>query len=141
MRRRPRLIIAEPERAACLTDSLEAGAFTTVGGDLDTLMAGLACGEPSLLAWQELERSAFASMALPDSAVPGAMRRLAEQDIEAGESAVAGVIALDFAWADPAARQALGLGPESRVLIFGTEGATDPELYNRLVSSKSASRD
>ena len=137
----PRLIIAEPERAACLTDSLEAGAFTTVGGDLDTLMAGLACGEPSLLAWQELERSAFASMALPDSAVPGAMRRLAEQDIEAGESAVAGVIALDFAWADPAARQALGLGPESRVLIFGTEGATDPELYNRLVSSKSASRD
>lgn len=136
----PRLVIAEPERAACLTDSLEAGAFTTVGGDLDTVMAGLACGEPSLLAWQELERSAFASMALPDSAVPGAMQALAAQGIEAGESAVAGYIALAAAWADPAAREALGLGPESRVLVFGTEGATDPELYKQMLSSKSPSR-
>jgi diaminopropionate ammonia-lyase len=129
----PRLIIAEPENAACLTESLAAGTFTTVGGELDTLMAGLACGEPSLLAWQELERGAFASMALPDSAVAGAMRRLAAQGITAGESAVAGVIALDRAWNDPAAREALGLDPGSRVLIFGTEGATDPELYRRLV--------
>lgn len=136
----PRLVIAEPENAACLTESLAAGTFTTVGGELDTLMAGLACGEPSLLAWQELERGAFASMALPDSAVPGAMQALAAQGITAGESAVAGVIALDRAWNDPDARAALGLAPESRVLIFGTEGATDPELYNRLVSSKSPSR-
>jgi diaminopropionate ammonia-lyase len=136
----PRLVIAEPERAACLTDSLEAGTFTTVGGDLDTVMAGLACGEPSLLAWQELERSAFASMALPDSAVPGAMQALAAQGIEAGESAVAGVIALEAAWNDPQAREALGLGAGSRVLIFGTEGATDPELYNRMLQAKSASR-
>jgi diaminopropionate ammonia-lyase len=136
----PRLVIAEPENAACLTESLAAGTFTTVGGDLDTLMAGLACGEPSLLAWQELERGAFAAMALPDAAVPGAMKALAAQGITAGESAVAGVIALDRAWNDPAARAALGLGPESRVLIFGTEGATDPGLYNLLVSGKSASR-
>lgn len=136
-----RLIIAEPEKAACLTESLAAGTFTTVGGDLDTLMAGLACGEPSLLAWQELERGAFASMALPDAAVPGAMRALAAQGITAGESAVAGVVALDRAWNDAAAREALGLGPESRILIFGTEGATDPELYDQLVQGKSPSRD
>lgn len=137
----PKLVIAEPERAACLTDSLEAGAFTTVGGDLDTLMAGLACGEPSMLAWQELERSAFAAMALPDAAVPGAMQALAAQGVEAGESAVAGYIALEAAWADPAARTALGLDTASRVLIFGTEGATDPALYQRLLQVKSASRD
>ncbi|WP_421993775.1 diaminopropionate ammonia-lyase [Roseococcus sp.] len=137
----PRLVIAEPERAACLTDSLEAGAFTTVGGDLDTVMAGLACGEPSLLAWQELERSAFASMALPDSKVPGAMRALAAQAIEAGESAVAGYIALETAWSDPSARQALGLDAESRALIFGTEGATDPELYKLMLSPNFPSRD
>jgi len=136
----PRLIIAEPDQAACLTESLEAGTFTTVGGDLDTVMAGLACGEPSLLAWQELERSAFASMALPDSAVPGAMQALAAQGITAGESAVAGYIALETAWNDPAPRQALGLGTESRILIFGTEGATDPELYKRMLRANSPSR-
>ncbi|MBS7810409.1 diaminopropionate ammonia-lyase [Roseococcus pinisoli] len=136
----PKLVIAEPERAACLTDSLEAGAFTTVGGDLDTLMAGLACGEPSMLAWQELERSAFASMALPDGAVPGAMQALAAQGVEAGESAVAGYVALQRAWDAPEARAALGLGADSRVLIFGTEGATDPALYQQLLQVKSASR-
>ncbi|WP_424813628.1 diaminopropionate ammonia-lyase [Roseococcus sp. YIM B11640] len=137
----PRLVIAEPDRAACLTDSLDAGRLTTVGGNLDTVMAGLACGEPSLLAWQELERSAFASMALSDDAVPGAMRALAAQGIEAGESAVAGLIALDCAWPDAAARAALGLSEKSRVLIFGTEGATDPALYAQIVGLKSPSRD
>ncbi|MDB5414357.1 MAG: diaminopropionate ammonia-lyase [Rubritepida sp.] len=131
----PRLIIAEPDQAPCLTESFAAGRLTTVTGALDTIMAGLACGEPSLLAWQELERSAFACMAVPDAAVPAAMRYLAAQGIEAGESAVAGLIALECALADASARDALGLGPDSRALIFGTEGATDPELYRRLIGT------
>ena len=130
----PRLIIAEPDQAACLTDSLEAGELRTVTGALDTIMAGLACGEPSLLAWQELERSAFAAMAVPDDLVGPAMRALKDEGIEAGESAVAGLIALQGALGSPAAAEALGLTPESRVLIFGTEGATDPELYEKLTA-------
>lgn len=131
----PRLIIAEPDQAACLTDSLAAGEAVTVSGALDTIMAGLACGEPSLLAWQELERSAFAAMAIPDSAVAPAMRELAARGIEAGESGVAGLIALEAAMASPDARRDLGLSADSRVLIFGTEGATDPELYAELTGS------
>ncbi|WP_426956911.1 diaminopropionate ammonia-lyase [Muricoccus radiodurans] len=130
-----RLIVAEPDRAACLLGSAEAGTPTAVTGDLDTLMAGLACGEPSLLAWQELERAAFAFMAVPDLAVPPAMRLLARREppVVAGESAVAGLVALILAAQDGEARTTLGLGPESRVLLFGTEGATDPALYARLV--------
>ena len=131
---RPRLIIAEPDQAACLTDSLEAGKLTTVTGAMDTIMAGLACGEPSLLAWQELERSAFASMAVADEEVPPAMRALKSQGIEAGESAVAGLIALQSALYEPFAAALLGLTAESRVLIFGTEGATDPDLYAKLTA-------
>ena len=103
-------------------------------GDLDTLMAGLACGEPSLLAWQELSRAADAFMAVPDEAAVDCMRLLARQGIVAGESGVAGLAALLLAAADPAARAALNLGPDSRVLLFSTEGATDPELYERLVT-------
>ncbi|WP_198374829.1 diaminopropionate ammonia-lyase [Neoroseomonas rubea] len=130
-----RVIVAEPDKAACLLASAEAGAPTTVPGDLDTLMAGLACGEPSLLAWQELERGAFAFMSVPDDSAVACMKALAARTppIVAGESAVAGLAALLLAAREPFARTALGLDETSRVLIFGTEGATDPEVYERLV--------
>jgi len=128
----PALIVVEPDRAACLLASAELGEPTAIPGDLDTLMAGLACGEPSLLAWQELDRAAAAFMAVPDEAVPPCMRLLADRGIIAGESGVAGLAGCLLAAADPAAREALGLDAASRVLLFSTEGATDPELYRRL---------
>ena len=133
----PRLIVVEPERAACLLASLEAGQPTPIGGELDTLMAGLACGEPSLLAWQELERAAFAGMAVPDAAAVDCMRLLARRSpsITAGESAVAGLAGLLLAAREPFGRALLGLEETSRVLVFGTEGATDPALYARLVET------
>jgi diaminopropionate ammonia-lyase len=128
-----RLVVVEPDRAACLLESAKAGQLTVVGGALDTLMAGLACGEPSLLAWEELGRAAFAFMAIPDEASVAAMRELAGLGIVSGESGAAGLGALRWAAGDPGARAALGLGPDSRVLLFSTEGATDPELYRELV--------
>jgi diaminopropionate ammonia-lyase len=131
-----KVIVAEPEKAACLLASAEAGEPVTVAGELDTLMAGLACGEPSLLAWQELERGAFAFMAVPDESAVDCMRLLARRapPVVAGESAVAGLAALLLAARDPLSRAMLGLDSESRVLLFGTEGATDPETYDRLTA-------
>ncbi len=131
-----KLVVAEPTEAACLLASAEAGERTSIDGPLDTLMAGLACGEPSLLAWQELERAAFAFMAVPDGAAVDCMKALARREpkVVAGESAVAGLAALLLAAKEPFARAALGLAPESRVLLFGTEGATDPELYDKLIA-------
>ena len=134
MSSRPVFVVAEPDKAACLLASAEAGQPVAIPGDLDTLMAGLACGEPSLLAWQELSRAADAFMAVPDEAAVDCMRLLARQRIVAGESGVAGLAAMLLASADPAARTTLSLGPDSRVLLFSTEGATDPELYTRLVA-------
>ena len=134
----PALIVVEPDRAACLLASAELGTLTSVPGALDTVMAGLACGEPSLLAWQELDRSAAAFMAVPDEAAAPSMRLLADAGIVAGESGVAGLAALLLAAADPAAQAALGLGAESRVLLFGTEGATDAAAYERLVGRPAA---
>jgi diaminopropionate ammonia-lyase len=131
----PALVVVEPDRAACLLASAEEGEPTAIPGDLDTLMAGLACGEPSLLAWHELDRAAAAFMAIPDEAAVATMRLLAARGIVAGESGVAGLAGLLLAAADPAARETLGLGPASRVLAFSTEGATDPELYARLVGT------
>jgi diaminopropionate ammonia-lyase len=131
----PALIVVEPDRAACLLASAELGERTAIPGGLDTIMAGLACGEPSLLGWQELDRAAAAFMAIPDEAAAATMRLLAGQGIVAGESGVAGLAGCLLAAADPAARATLGLDAVSRVLVFSTEGATDPELYAKLVGA------
>lgn len=130
----PLLVVVEPDRAACLLASARAGTPTTVPGDLDTLMAGLACGEPSLLAWQELERGADAFMAIPDQSAVDCMRLLARAGIEAGESGVAGLAGCLLAAASPSAASLLGINQTSRVLLFSTEGATDPVLYRQLVA-------
>jgi diaminopropionate ammonia-lyase len=130
----PRVVVVEPEAAACLLASARAGKPVLVPGDLDTLMAGLACGEPSPLAWAELGRAGFAFMAIPDRAAVAAMRTLAGLGIVSGESGVAGLAGLALAAADPAARRDLGLTRDSRVLVVSTEGATDPALYARLVA-------
>jgi diaminopropionate ammonia-lyase len=129
----PPLIVVEPEAAACLLASAEAGAPRAVGGDLDTLMAGLACGEPSPLAWDEVGRAASAFMAIPDPAAVATMRLLAGFGVVSGESGVAGLAGCLLAAGDSAARAALGLDRTSRVLAFSTEGATDQALYDRLV--------
>lgn len=136
--RRPRIILCDPDRSACFLSSFRAGRPTAVEGDLDTLMAGLACGEVSALAWEILRDHADAVMALTDDAAVAAMRRLArpaggDAAIVAGESAVAGLAGLAAALRDAEARALLGLDPSSRVLLFGTEGDTDPALYAQLV--------
>ncbi len=121
----PRLIVVEPERAACLFASALAGAATAVGGSLDTIMAGLACGEPSLLAWQELERAAFAFMTIPDAA---ATRQCACWLMAASPSAnpaLPGWRPCLLVSRDPAAVANLSIDAASRVLCFGTEGVTD----------------
>jgi diaminopropionate ammonia-lyase len=140
---RPVFVVVEPERADCLLQSARAGAVVAVKGDLDTLMAGLACGEVSLLAWDFLATGANAFCSIPDAAAVDAMRLLAsprggDPVIVAGESAVAGLAAALLTAQDSTARTSLGLGPDSRVLLFGSEGDTDPALYQQLVGRSAA---
>jgi len=140
---RPVFVVVEPERADCLLQSARAGAVVAVKGDLDTLMAGLACGEVSLLAWEVLASGANAFCSIPDVAAVDAMRLLAspqpgDPDIVAGESAVAGLAAALLMVQDISARVALGLTQNSRVLLFGSEGDTDPTLYQQLVGRSAA---
>lgn len=129
----PDLVVVEPDRAACLFASAAAGRITALTGELDTIMAGLACGEPSLIAWQELDRSTAAFMQVSDDAAIAAMRAYAKLGVVSGESGAAGLAALLLAAGDANARAALGLQHDSRILLFSCEGATDPALYARLV--------
>jgi diaminopropionate ammonia-lyase len=135
---RPVVVVVEPDRADCLFQSARAGRWTTVGGDLDTIMAGLACGEPSELAWALLSPGADAFVTIPDERAAETMRELAGLGIAAGESGVAGLAGFLAIARDAGIRAALGLGPNSRILCIGTEGATDPDIYREIVGRDAA---
>jgi len=134
---RPRLVVVEPERAACLYESARAGRPVVLTGDLDTVMAGLSCGEVSALAWPVLAAGAEDFMTIGDDRALDTVRFLADgaggdAPLVAGETGVAGLAGLRAAAADPALRAALALGPASRVLVIGSEGDTDPDIYRRI---------
>ncbi|HEY0648023.1 MAG TPA: diaminopropionate ammonia-lyase [Phenylobacterium sp.] len=140
---RPKVVVVEPTRADCLMRSAAAGQPVAVEGDLQTLMAGLACGEVSRVAWPVLKAGAEAFMAIDDLAAVDAMQALAEgglgaEPIVAGESGVAGLAGLLALPLGGAEWLSLGLGPSSRVLVVGTEGATDPDIYHALVGRRVA---
>jgi diaminopropionate ammonia-lyase len=134
---RPRFVVVEPDRAPCLLESARAGRPTSVAITEETVMAGLSCGDPSLLAWDILADCADDFLAIPDTAIGPLMKRLADETaggpIVAGESAVAGLAGLIAARRDSELSAALALDAHSRVLVIGTEGATDPEIYEKLV--------
>lgn len=140
----PIIVVVEPANAACLFRSALAGRPEVAPGDLDTVMAGLACGEVSEVAWRILSAAADAFMVIDDASAIEAMRLLAEgaygaPPIVAGESATAGLAALLALGQRPSERRAIDLTPLSRVMVIGTEGATDPGLYRELVG-RSAER-
>ena len=140
---RPRFVLVEPTKAPCLFASAEAGARVDFDITEESIMAGLSCGEVSLLAWEILEPGVDDYLAIPDSLIAPAMRRLAAgvdgQPIVAGESAVAGLAALTDICERRELAEALGIDGASRVLLFGTEGATDPTIYREVVGADPAS--
>lgn len=135
---RPLVVLCDPDQSACWYESFGAAKPVAIEGDLDTLMAGLACGEVSLLAWEILKDHGDAAMALADDLAVAAMGRLArpvagDPPIVAGESATAGLAGLIAALGNAEARVAMDLHTSSRVVVFGTEGDTDAALYAELV--------
>ena len=136
--RRPRLIVVEPRQADCHLQSALAGRPVAVTGALDTVMAGLACGEVSPEAWTVTSAAADAFLAVDDRLALEGMRVLAgpqgtDPPIVAGETGSAGLAALLAAEDDPALRRLLGVDTASRVLLLNSEGDTDPVIYHRVV--------
>jgi diaminopropionate ammonia-lyase len=128
--RRPFFIACEPEEAACLLASAEAGHAVTIGGSLDTVMAGLRCATPSPLAWPAIAATVDAFVTTTDAAV---LRMLAtlrafpeDERVEAGPSGVCGLAALAMLMHEDASapvRNAAGMDRSTRVLAVVTEGA------------------
>ncbi len=139
----PKIIVMESRAADCLYRGAAAGdgAPRKVDGDLSTIMAGLACGEPNIIAWDILRSLASAFLSCPDWVSARGMRMLAaplsgDPAVTSGESGAIGMGVVSALMEDDSYRQlreALGLGRDSRVLLFSTEGATDPDKYRKIV--------
>jgi len=134
----PTFIVVEPERADCLFQSARAGRPVSASGNLDTVMAGLACGEVSPLAWRILRPSVEFFMTISDASAVETMKLLARGSdktppIVAGESAVAGLAGFLSLIGHSSTPLHESVNADSRVLVVGTEGATDPALYRTLV--------
>ena len=137
----PRVVIVESELAACLFECAKANKLTSVRIKEETIMAGLSCGEPSDMAWEVLSEEASDFITIPDNIVPPTVRLLAcpegnDPVIKAGESAVAGLAVLVCASKQPGLREKLGLDKNSRVLLIGTEGVTDAEIFARIMEGE-----
>jgi len=139
----PRIVIVEPDKADCIYRTALANdeQLHIVTGDMDTIMAGLACGEPNRIGWEVLRDYADVFVSCPDWAAAEGMRILAspagEDDrVTAGESGASafGCAAAALRWgALKGLKDALGLDENSRLLFFNTEGDTDKENYRRIV--------
>lgn len=133
----PKIVVAEPERAACLYASAVAGRWTAIPAGEPTIMGMLECYEPSPLGWEILHALADGFVAVAEDVAVEAMRRLGrpeggDEAIVAGESGAASFAGLLTCLADPSARPGLGLGAQSRVAVINSEGATDRALYKQL---------
>jgi diaminopropionate ammonia-lyase len=127
------MIGVEPQQSACVLASMEAGQIVTIPGPHDSIMAGLNCGTPSMVAWPDVSSAFDLFIAVDDDSARRGMRMLAAETIEAGETGAAGIAGLIEICADETIRERVGLGAESTVLTLCTEGATDPGAYAEIV--------
>ena len=139
----PTCVVLEPHAANCHYQSALAGDGEprACEGDMLTIMAGLACGEPSTVSWAVMRNHANAFVSCADEVSALGMRMLAapmkgDPQVVSGESGAVGMgvlasIMLDDDYAE--LRDALGLGADSQVTLFSTEGDTDPQGYRDIV--------
>lgn len=131
-----RIVGVEPTGAACVMASLAAGKVVSVPGPHESVMTGLNCGTPSLVAWPELCRGLDAVVAIDDQQAVAAVRQLAARGLRVGECSAAAVAAASELLRGESSelhRGHLGIDRDSTVVVFATEGVTDAVAYGSIV--------
>lgn len=142
----PVTVICEPDKAACLykTAAVNDGTLHKITGRMNSMMAGLCCGEPCTISWDMINNFASAFIACSDDYAARGMRLLGmpqsgDARIVSGESGAVTAGVLAALMQDPELaqlRNELGLDENSRVLLISTEGATDKVNYLKVLSGK-----
>ena len=133
---RPQFVSIEPDSADCVAASIQEGLPTEAAGHLDSIMAGLNCGVVSELAWPILRDGLGAAVTIDDDGAREGMRELAQAGVSAGECSGAAVGGLRLLLSDARWRERLGITSESCVLVFATEGVTEPSTYTSIVGGE-----
>ena len=134
----PLIIVVEPDSAACVMESIKTGKIEKIDIVRESLMGGMSCGEVSLVPWEILKNSVKHCISLPDDDIAKTMKLLgnssfSDQKIIAGENSAPGVISLITSCEDQSIKEKLKLNDKSNVLVFGCEGDTDQEMYQKLI--------
>lgn len=136
LQEKPKLIGVEPNIADCMLQSMKAGHIVEVPGPHMSIMAGLNCGVPSLIAFPILQKGINAFVGIDDEYAKEAMRLLATEGIISGETggaSLGGLLALLNTNQAEKYRELFKITSDANVLIISTEGATDPFAYQRIV--------
>ena len=134
----PKIIVIEPDSAACVMKSIESGKIEKVQIVRESLMGGMSCGEPSLVPWKILKKSVNNCISLPDDDIGKAMKLFANASfgndkIIAGENSAPGVISLIASCNHENIKNKVSLNSKSNVLLIGCEGDTDQDMYQKLI--------
>ncbi|MGD2034862.1 MAG: pyridoxal-phosphate dependent enzyme, partial [Bacteroidales bacterium] len=134
-----KIVCVEPYESDCFLESVKNGKRSATKKNQKTIMAGLNCGTPSLLAWEIMKNNTDCFLSVSDSYTIKAMKEFSnphggDPRIEAGESGAAGLAGLIAVTTEPGLndlRKQLGLDRNATVLLFNTEGITDPEFFRK----------
>ena len=136
----PKIIIVEPESAACVLQSIKTGKIEKISIEKESLMGGMSCDEVSLLPWKILKSSVSHCVTVSDDYIAETVKFLSnsqfcDEKIIGGECSTPGIISLVSLCNDSEKRNEINLNKDSNVLLFGCEGDADEELYQKLLNS------
>ncbi len=135
----PKIIIVEPENAACVLESIKSGVIKKISIKKESLMGGMSCDEVSLVPWEILKTSVSHCVTVSDDYIANTIKCLAnsnfsKEKIIGGECSTPGLVSLIGLCNDKNIRKKLNLTKDSNVLLFGCEGDADEELYQKLLN-------
>jgi diaminopropionate ammonia-lyase len=137
----PKIVIVEPESAACVLESIKTGKIEKISIKKESLMGGMSCGEVSLVPWQILKNSVSYCVTVSDNYIAKTVKSLAncefsDEKVIGGECSTPGIISLVGLCNNSEIKKKINLNEESNVLLFGCEGDADEELYKKLLKQK-----
>jgi len=135
----PKIIVVEPESAACVLESIKTGKIEKISIKKESLMGGMSCDEVSLVPWEILKNSASHCVTVSDIYISKTVKFLAhcefsDEKIVGGECSTPGIISLVGMSNDLEIKKKINLNENSNVLLFGCEGDADEELYQKLLN-------